>query len=458
MPCGGVYDAANFTTEPQRNAPAMEPVDTLIDAKWVIPVEPEGAVLPAHSVAVRNGVIAAVLPSEEAGERFAPGRRVSLPDHALIPGLVNLHTHAAMTLMRGLADDLPLMSWLNEHIWPAEARHVSPQFVYDGTLLACAEMLLGGVTCMNEMYFFPEEAARAALAAGMRAAIGLITIEFPTAYASDPDDYLAKGLAVRDRLAGQELLSFCLAPHAPYTVSDRTFGRVLMLAEELDLPIHVHLHETRDEVEKSVEQHGVRPLERLARLGLVGPRLIAVHAVHVEPQELQFLARAGASVAHCPSSNLKLGAGIAPVAAMLAEGVALGIGTDGAASNNSLDMFHEMRLAALLAKSGGDAGAMPAARALTAATLGGAAALGLGEQIGSIAVGKEADLCAVALNGPGQSPCYDPVSHLVYAASRANVTHVWVGGETRVVEGRLLGLAKHDLYNSIGLWQNKIAG
>jgi len=434
----------------------MQPVDTLIEAKWVVPVVPEGAVLERHSVAVKDGLIVAVLPSDEAAARFKPLRRFALSGHALIPGLVNLHTHAAMALMRGLADDLPLMQWLNEHIWPAEAKHVSARFVYEGTRLACAEMLAGGVTCMNEMYFFPEEAARAALDSGMRAAIGIIAIDFPTAYASDADDYLAKGLAARDRLAREPLLSFCIAPHAPYTVSDRTLERSLMLAEELDLPIHMHVHETAAEVAQGLEQHGVRPLARLARLGIVGPRLIAVHAVHLDAAEIEMLARAGASVAHCPSSNLKLASGIAPVAALLAAGVPVGIGTDGAASNNSLDMFRDMRLAALLAKgASGNAQAMPAARALSAATIHPAAALGLGERIGSIEVGKTADLCAVALNRPGVMPCFDPVSHLVYAAGREDVTHVWVGGVIRM-DDRQLEAKMSDLDNLSRLWQNNI--
>ena len=436
----------------------MEPVDTQIDARWVIPVEPAGVVLEDHSVAIRDGIIVGVQPRSEANQRFEPANRVELHDHALIPGLVNLHTHASMSLMRGMADDMPLMKWLNDHIWPAEAKHVSPQFVYDGTLLACAEMLRGGVTCFNEMYFFPEQAARAAIDAGMRASIGLIAIEFPTAYASDADDYISKGLAARDQLANEPLLSFCMAPHAPYTVSDRTFGRVLMLAEELDLPIHVHLHETLDEIDQSITQYGVRPLERLWQLGLVGPRLIAVHAVHMDATEIELLASSGASVAHCPSSNLKLASGFADVGRMLERGVTVGIGTDGAASNNSLDMFREMRTAALLAKArSGNPEAMPAASALRAATLQGAEALGLADRIGTITEGKLADLCAVSFNSPEMTPCYDPISQLVYSAGRENVTHVWVGGTLRLDQTSLTAPAFSHLDKTIQLWQNKLA-
>jgi 5-methylthioadenosine/S-adenosylhomocysteine deaminase len=350
------------------------------------------------------------------------------------------------------------MNWLEEHIWPTEARHVSPEFVYDGTLLACAEMLRGGVTCANDMYFFPESAARAFLDGGMRASLGLIAVEFPSAYAADADDYLRRGLESRDRLGSEPLLSFCMAPHAPYTVGDATFRRVATLAEELDLPVHIHLHETADEVATSVTRHGRRPFERLEALGLLTERLIAVHAVHLTPAELALLARAGSSVAHCPSSNLKLASGFAPIAALLAAGVNVGLGTDGAASNNRLDMFQEMRTAALLAKGvAGDAAAVPARVALRMATLGGARALGLEAQIGSIAPGKWADLAAVSLGSPETQPCFDPVSHLVYACGREHVTDVWVGGEA-VVEGRrLVRIGAAELEKRQSLWQNRLA-
>ena len=435
----------------------MQSIDLLISARWVIPVEPEGVALAHHSVAVDKGRVVGVLPSEQAEATYRADRHFHLDRHALLPGLINLHTHASMSLMRGFADDLPLMTWLKDHVWPAEAKHISPEFVYDGTLLACAEMLLGGVTCFNEMYFYPEAAARAAIDAGMRAAIGIIALEFPTRYAADADDYIAKGLAVRDALRSEPLLSFCMAPHGPYTVSDRTFSRVATMAEELDLPIHVHLHETLDEIAQSLAQHKARPLARLHALGIVSPRLIAVHAVHVSEEELDLLAQFGASVAHCPSSNLKLASGFAPVAAMLRRGINVGLGTDGAASNNRLDLLQETRTAALLAKAvGSDAEAMPAHRALAAATLHAARALGLGDAIGSIVPGKLADLCALSFDSPLLAPCYDPVSHVVYAAGREQVSHVWVGGEIRVEAGRLSRLDQRDLDNRALLWQNKL--
>ncbi|HSH07464.1 MAG TPA: TRZ/ATZ family hydrolase [Burkholderiales bacterium] len=430
---------------------------TLILPRWVVPIEPHGVVLEHHAVLLRGARIEALLPAAEARARFADARSVELPGHVLIPGLVNAHTHAAMTLMRGLADDLPLMRWLTEHIWPVEMRHVTPEFVRDGTLLACAEMLRGGITCFNDMYFYPEAALQAASTAGMRAALGMIVVDFPTAYASDPDDYLQKGLALRDRYRDDPLASFCLAPHAPYTVSDEALHKVAMLAGELDVPVHIHVHETEDEVARSVAEHGARPLERLRRLGLLGPNFMAVHAVHLSDDDILLLLRHNASVVHCPSSNLKLASGFAPIARIAGDGVNIALGTDGAASNNRLDLLGEMRLAALLGKAvARNAEAIPAHSALRAATLGGAAALGLEPKIGSIVPGKEADLTAVDLSAPELSPCYDPVSHLVYAAGREHVSHVWVRGRLILEDGAFSGSLTTGLESRLELWQNFI--
>jgi 5-methylthioadenosine/S-adenosylhomocysteine deaminase len=439
------------------NANSDTAADLVVEARWIVPVEPEGVVLEDHAVAVRGAKIVAVLPAAAARTRFPAAEFVSLPDQVLVPGFVNLHTHAAMTVMRGYADDKPLMSWLRDHIWPAEAAHASPEMVYDGTLLACAEMLAGGITCANDMYFYPEDAARAFMDVGMRGALGMIAVEFPTAYATGPDHYIAKGIAMRDRLGDEPLLSFCMAPHAPYTVADSTFTRIAAVAEELDVPIHVHLHETADEIAESLRRYGVRPLERLRRLGLATPRLIGVHGVHFTAAEVALLAREGCHVAHCPSSNLKLASGMARVADLLDAGVNVGIGTDGAASNNRLDVMQEMRTAALLAKgTSGRADAMPAHRALRCATLGGAAALGLDRLIGSLAVGKEADMTAVYLGGTATQPCFNPVSHLVYAAGREHVTHVWVRGVLRLRDSKPTWAGASGLEKLASLWHNKL--
>jgi 5-methylthioadenosine/S-adenosylhomocysteine deaminase len=422
-------------------------------------VAPPGVVLDDHAVVLEDGRIADVLPARQARERYPGARRTELPGHVLIPGLVNLHTHAAMTLMRGLADDRPLMDWLKNHVWPVEMRLVSPEFVEDGTLLACAEMLRGGITCFNDMYFFPEAAAHAALRSGMRAALGIITLEFPSPYATDAADYLSKGLAMRDRLKDEPLLSFCLAPHAPFTVSDATFRKIAVFAGELDLPIHVHLHETADEIREGLAVHGTRPIRRLDEAGLLGPNLIAVHAVHLLDEEIALLAAHGCHVAHCPSSNLKLASGIARTARLAAAGVNLGLGTDGAASNNRLDLLAEMRLAALLAKGAGDdATVLPAHDVLAMATLHGARALGLENLTGSLTPGKSADMTAVNLGAPELAPCYDPVSHLVYAAGREHVSHVWVAGELLLEHGRLTRIDDAEVAAKAARWKDKIRG
>jgi 5-methylthioadenosine/S-adenosylhomocysteine deaminase len=431
----------------------------VVEAAWVIPVVPPGTVLADHAVIIEGGRIHDILPTGTARDRYPAVPRTQLPGHALIPGLINLHTHAAMTLMRGLADDRALMDWLQNHIWPVESRLVSDAFVHDGTLLACAEMLRSGITCFNDMYFFPEAAARAALSAGMRAALGIIVLEMPSAYAADAQDYLSKGLATRDDLKHEPLVSFCVAPHAPYTVSDKTFERIAMLEGELELPLHIHLHETRDEIEQSLARHRMRPLARLQNLGLVDANLIAVHAVHLTAQEGALLAEKGCHIAHCPSSNLKLASGFEPPSRFLQGGVNVGLGTDGAASNNRLDIFTEMRLAALLAKGVmGDPTLLPAHTVLEMATIRAARALGIDRHVGTLEPGKQADITAVDLGALELAPCYDPLSHLVYAAGREHVRHVWVNGERVVEHGQLTRIDANELAAKAAYWKEKVRG
>lgn len=433
-------------------------IDTLIQAKWIIPVDPDQLVLEQHAIAINDGLILDILPVTKAKQCYQPQQMIILNDHAVIPGLINLHTHGAMTLMRGLADDLPLMEWLNHHIWPAESRHVNMQYVFDGTMLACAEMIRGGITCFNDMYFFPEATVAAAIQSGMRASVGLVVIDFPTAYASDTDDYLAKGLSLRDQYHRHPLLNFCFAPHAPYTVSDKTFSRIVTYAEQLNLPIHTHLHETQEEILISEKNHGMRPIERLRQLDLLGPNLIATHMIHLMDHEIDLLHQYGCHIAHCPSSNLKLGSGFAPIPALLKQEINIGIGTDGAASNNRLDLFEEMRLAALLAKAiSGQAATLPAHQALRMATLNGAQALGLEQKIGSLTKGKAADIIAIDFSDLNLMPCYDPVSHLIYTASRNHVSHVWINGEMLLEDHKLTTINLKDIqYRALG-WQERIA-
>ncbi len=435
----------------------METIDTLIHARWVIPVEPAGTVLERHTIAVHDGRIATILPTAEAAERYRAETEVDCTDHALIPGLINAHTHAAMSLMRGLADDLPLMTWLNDHIWPAEAKWVSPEFVGDGTQLAIAEMLRGGVTCFNDMYFFPDETAHVASQAGMRASVGMILIDFPTAWAQNAEEYLHKGIELHDRFRADPLITTAFAPHAPYTVSDAPLEQVVMYAEELDVPIHMHVHETAHEVSQA-EASGTRPLARLEGLGVVSPRFMAVHMTQIDAPEIARFADLGAHVVHCPESNLKLASGFCPVAKLHAAGINVALGTDGSASNNDLDLFGEMRTAALLAKAvAGDASALPAAAALRMATLNGARALGLDEVTGSLEVGKAADITAVRLGDIESGPLYNPVSQLVYATGRDKVTDVWVAGRHLLKNRRLTTLDEAEILARAAEWQERLA-
>lgn len=433
-------------------------IDTLIHARWIIPVEPAGTVLEQHALAVNDGRIIDILDSSRADEHYSATSVVHLDGHALLPGLINTHGHASMTLMRGLADDLPMMTWLHNHVWPTEQKWVSADFVYDGSLLACAEMLRGGVTCFNDMYFFPEETVRAVEQAGMRATIGLIVVDFPSAWAQDADDYLNKGIELHDQLHNNTLITTAFAPHAPYSVSDAPLQRIAMLAEELDIPVHMHVHETADEVQQAVEKNGKRPLQRLDDLGLLSPRLLAVHMTQLNNDEIKRCAETGVHVIHCPESNLKLASGFCPVHELGKAGINVALGTDGAASNNDLNMFGEMRTAALLGKGiAADASAVPAEQVLRMATINAARSLGLDEHIGSLQAGKAADFIAVQLDGIETEPVYNPVSQLVYATGRDKVTDVWVAGKHLLKDRILTTLETEEILAKTREWRNRIA-
>jgi len=439
----------------------MQADATVIEARWVIPVRPRAAVLENHAVVVEGGRIAALLPVAQARSRYPTHARVSLGQHALLPGLVNAHAHSAMSLLRGAGDELPRERWLRERIWPLERAIVSAQFVYDGARLAAAQMLRAGITCCNDSYFYPAETAQGLRSVGLRAVVGILTIDFASRYATDADDYLRQGLAARDALRGDPLVGFTLAPHAPYTVDDATLARVAMLAEELDLPVHINVHETAAEIATALHSHGSRPLARLERLGLVGERLMAVHMTQLLDHEIALLASRGASVVHCPRSNLKLASGIAPTAALLRAGVCVALGTDGAASNDRLDILAEAGCAALLAKGlTGDAAALPAWQALECATINGARALGLEARIGSLEEGKEADLAAVDLGSVENQPCHDPLSQLVYSAGRENVSHVWVAGVPLLVDRAMSGAGGaarlDEILQAAAPWQSQV--
>lgn len=430
--------------------------DLLISARWIAPVVPAGQLLTDHALAIHQGNILAIVPQSACSD-LRPRERRELGDHLLIPGLVNAHGHAAMSLLRGLADDLPLMTWLQEHIWPAEGRWVDEQFVRTGTELAVAEMLLGGTTCFADMYFYPAVAAQVALERGIRAQIAFPVVDSPIPGARDANDAISQGLRLHDELRYSELVSIAFGPHAPYTVGDDTLTRIRTLADELDLPVHMHVHETAAEVDQALQQDGRRPLQRLRDLGLLSPRLQAVHMTQVDDSDLELLQAFDVQVIHCPESNLKLASGFCPTQRLLEAGINVALGTDGAASNNDLDMLGELRTAALLAKGvSGQPTALDAHAALHMATLAGAKALGLSERIGSLEPGKAADLIAVELDGPGRQPVYHALSQLLYTCSASQVSDVWVAGREKVRDRQLIRFELEPLLAQTQNWAQRI--
>ena len=436
-----------------------QPIDSLIHARWIIPVVPEKRVYENCSLAVDEGKILAILPQREAHNRFRAAEEHHLGDQLLIPGLINTHNHAAMSLLRGYADDKPLMTWLEQHIWPAEQKWVGPEFVADGTRLAIAEMIRSGTTTFSDQYFFPEATAAAARDTGMRAQIAFPVIDFANAWSRNGDDAIEKGLALRDDYRSHQRIGLAFAPHAPYTVGDDTLKKIAIYANELQMPVQMHLHETVSEVEKALSDSGLRPTQRLYNLGLLSPQMLCVHMTVVDDSDIALLQKTGAHVAHCPRSNLKLASGFSPVARLLDAGVNIAIGTDGAASNNGLDMLAETNTAALLAKAvAGDAAALPAHQALAMATINGARALGIDDVTGSLEVGKSADLCAIDLSELEQHPLHDPLSQLIYTANGHNVRNVWVAGKQLLRERRLTTLNEQELRQRAGVWRDRITG
>jgi 5-methylthioadenosine/S-adenosylhomocysteine deaminase len=429
----------------------------ILSARWVLPMAPPGTSLKDHAVVVHGDRIAAVLPTESAVARYPGARHQHFPSHALLPGFVNAHTHAAMTLLRGVGSDLPLMDWLQNHVWPAEARLLSPEFVRAGSLLAVAEMIRGGTTCFSDMYLFPEETAGAVDQTGIRAMLGLTVIDFPTPWAATTNEYFSKGADLAAAWQGHDRIDFSVAPHAPYTVGDQSLMEIRRRAEALQIPVHMHVHETAHEVATAVSEHGERPLDRLSRLRLLERRFAAVHMTQLNERELEWLPATPLSVVHCPESNLKLASGFCPVHRLLTSGVNVALGTDGVASNNDLDMLGELRIAALLAKGvSGDASAVGAPQALEMATLNGARALGLDQRIGSLEPGKLADLIAIDLGGLEYQPAHDPHTQIVYAATREAVTDVFVGGRALLRNRELLTLDLDELKHLVGSWQTRI--
>ncbi|WGK92270.1 TRZ/ATZ family hydrolase [Pseudomonas migulae] len=433
-------------------------LDLLLLPTWLVPVEPAGVVLKEHGLGIRDGRIVFIGPRSAALKLNATEVR-ELPGMLLSPGLINAHGHAAMTLFRGLADDLPLMTWLENHIWPAEAKWVDEAFVRDGTDLAIAEQIKGGITCFSDMYFFPKVASERVHNSGIRAQIAIPILDFPIPGAGTADDAIRQGVELFNDLKHHERIKVTFGPHAPYTLGDETLEKIRVIAEELDAPIHMHVHETAFEVQQAVEQRGERPLARLARLGLLGPRFQAVHMTQISDEDLVMLVESNTNVIHCPESNLKLASGFCPVERLWQAGVNVAVGTDGAASNNDLDLLGETRTAALLAKAvAGSATALDAHRALRMATLNGARAMGIEADVGSLEVGKAADIVAFDLSGLAQQPVYDPVSQLIYATGRDCVKHLWVGGKQLLDDRRLTRLDEEQLCATAKAWGQRISG
>jgi len=430
----------------------------IISARWIIPVVPRNSVLEHHSVVVQNGRVLEILPIQKALAKHPNAEHIERSSHALFPGLINAHTHAAMSLFRGIADDLPLMEWLEGHIWPAEAKWVNHDFMRDGAELAIAEMLLSGTTCFNDMYFHPDVVARVSQDMGIRAFVGMIVLDFPSGWASDPNEYFRKGMEVHDEARSLSRVQTTIAPHAPYTVSNGPLETVRTYADELSVPIHMHVHETANEVVTSLETYGSRPLKRLHDLGLLNPRMMAVHMTQLKEDEIQLTAQQGMHVVHCPESNLKLASGHCPVAELLAAGTNVCLGTDSASSNNDLDMLGEMRTACLIAKTtADDAKALPAWQALEMATINGAKALNIQDEVGSIEIGKSADMVAIDLNHVSTQPVYNPISQIVYSASREQISDVWVEGQARVEDGKLNNINIELILKNAADWGERLS-
>ncbi len=440
------------------NSKSSIEVDLLIQAKWIIPILPRGVVLEDHCLAIQANKIAAICPAEEAGAAFHASETLLLDNHALLPGFINAHGHSPMSLFRGIADDMPLSVWLEQSIWPLEAKFVAGKFVRHGANLAIAEMIRSGTTCFADMYVYPDQVAKAALEANIRVQLASPILDFPTTWAQDADEYISKATRLHDDYRHSELIHTAFGPHAPYTVSDAPLLKLSTLAEEMDVPIHIHVHETAKEVSDALDSYGCTPVQRLKQLGLLSPRLVCVHATTLSDADIASLAEAGCHIVHCPESNLKLASGFCEVSKLSKAGINVALGTDGCASNNDLDMISEMRTAALLAKTvANDASALPAQQALEMATIRSARALGLEQDIGSLETGKFADLTAINLDSINSMPLYNPVSQLVYATQASQVSHVWCAGQLLLQEGEFTRLDVQKIKSDTRQWQKKLA-
>ena len=432
-------------------------VDLIIKSKWIAPVDSKKTLITDHAIVVNDKKIVALCPHKEATNKFITTNIMELDNHILIPGLINAHCHAPMTLLRGIADDLSLEDWLNKKIWPLERKFISQKFVEDGAELAIAEMILSGTTCFADMYFYPEYVAKKAIDSNMRVQLACPILDFPTIWAQSSDEYIQKTIRIHDDYRNSELVSVAFGPHAPYTVSDAPLEKIGALAEELDIPIYMHVHETEKEVADSIKEFSCRPLRRLSNLGLVSPRLNCVHATQLDKSEIELIAESGSSIVHCPASNMKLASGICDVSGLMKHNSNVCIGTDGAASNNELDLLKEARLASLLAKiNSQSANSLPAQKTLEVMTINGARALGLEASIGSLEVGKLADITAISLDAINSIPINNPLSHLVYSVNSTQVTHVWIGGRMVLKDKCLETMDMNGIKEKANYWQHRL--
>ena len=432
--------------------------DTLIHARWIIPVSGNERFLDHHSVAIRDGDIIDILPTARAREVYEAVKHTSLDNHVLIPGLINTHTHAAMSLFRGLADDLPLMTWLNEHIWPAEQRWIGEQFVTDGARLAIAEMIRSGTTCFNDMYFFADVTGRVAAQAGMRAVVGEVLYDFPSPNYGPIEDGFRYTEMLIDKWRDDPLITIAVEPHSPYLCAPDLLRKAARLATAHAIPLVIHVSETASEVRTIRERHGASPVQHLADLNVLGPNLLACHCVALDATDMDLLGTHHVKVVHNPESNMKLASGIAPVPDLLARGICVALGTDGCASNNNLDLFQAMDITAKLHKVHDmDPTAADARTVLEMATREGAQAIGMGTEIGSLEVGKKADLIIVDIHKPHLVPLYHPASLLVYAAKGSDVQTVIVDGHLVVENGSLVHLDLAEIMHRTNLVARRIS-
>ena len=439
------------------SAQGVRTVSLIVTNATVVTMDASARVLTNGAVAIDGSDIIAVDTSANVSRMYRGRATIDAAGQVVLPGLINTHTHAPMVLYRGLADDLALMEWLEKYIFPAEAKTVSPEFVRAGTRLAALEMIQSGTTTFADMYYFEEEIARETKAAGLRGVLGQTIIQFPVADAKTPAEALARAEKFIGAFKGDPLITPAVAPHAMYTLDAATLKAARALASRHGVPTLIHLAETQDEVKTSQGQHKLSPVAFLDSLGFFGPGVLAAHAVWVSEPEIALLKARGVGVSHNPESNMKLASGTAPVPAYLRSGVALGLGTDGAASNNDLDMFEAMRTASLLHKlHTGDPRVVSAREALEMATIGGARALGMDRQIGSLEPGKRADLIVVAMTGARHTPVYDPISHLVYVARGDDVRTTIVNGQVVMRDRRMLTLREAEIIRDARAWSEKV--